>query len=261
MMECKKALTEAVGDMDRARDILRTRGKTGAEKRAGRAAAEGVVAAATTGEAAAIVELDCETDFVARNGEFQRLARDLAEIAARTRTDSPDVVLDQNTETGETARQRLEDVLAKLRENLVFRRFARYEARPDSVLGSYIHTVTNKIGALVELEGDPTSERHKSLARDIAMHVAANRPEHLTRENVTAEEIERERQILTELTRNEGKPEGALPKIVEGRLGKFFERVSLVEQPFVREPSKRISQLLSEAGASVRRFTLYVVGQ
>lgn len=261
MMECKKALTEADADVDRARDILRARGQASAEKRAGRAAADGVVAAVVTPEAGALVELNSETDFVARNEEFQALARSLAQVAARTRTESTDDVLDQKLDEGATARQKLEDARARLKENLVFRRFARYEAQADSVLASYIHTVTNKTGVLIELKGDPNSEAQQELARALAMHVAASKPAYVRRDEVPAAAVEHEKQVLAEKTRNEGKPEAAVPKIVEGRIGKFFEQICLVDQPYVREPGKKVSQLLSEAGADVRRFALFVVGQ
>src|SRR5690349_3043907 len=140
MMECKKALTEAEGDIERARDILRAKGQAGAEKRAGRAAAEGVVAAATTASGAALVELNCETDFVARNDEFKALAQQLAQIASESAADSTDDILSLSVDGG-TVKTKLDDALHKLRENIVFRRFARFEARPDSVLASYIHTV------------------------------------------------------------------------------------------------------------------------
>jgi elongation factor Ts len=257
MMECKKALIEAGGDVEKARDLLRTKGKAGAEKRSGRSAADGVVGAALTENGAALVELNCETDFVARNEEFLALARALTEAALHTQVNTPEELLQQN----EAVRHQLEDALAKLRENIVFRRFIRYEAGPDSVLATYVHTVSNKIGVLVELLGSPMREEHKALARNIAMHIAANKPEYLRREEVPAESVEREREVLAELTRNEGKPEAAIPKIVEGRLGKYFERVCLLEQPYVRDPSKKISQLLEETGVEARRFVLFVVGQ
>lgn len=257
MMECKKALIEAEGDIEKARDLLRTKGKAGAEKRSGRAAADGVVAATLTDHGAALVELNCETDFVARNEEFLALARALTEAALHTQVNTPEELLQQN----EALRHQFEDALAKLRENLVFRRFVRYEAGPDSVLATYVHTVSNKIGVIVELLGSPMREEHKALARNLAMHIAANKPEYLRREEVPADAVEREREVLAELTRNEGKPEAAIPKIVEGRLGKYFERVCLLEQPYVRDPSKKISQLLNEAGVEARRFVLFVVGQ
>ncbi len=261
MMECKKALTEAGGDIERARDILRAKGQAGAEKRAGRAAADGVVAAVVTDNAASLVELNSETDFVARNEEFKSLAHEIAKAAAGHPHDDVSGIMSVSLPGGHTVREKLDEALAKMRENLVLRRTARFEAGPDSVFAAYIHTVTNKIGVLVELKGDPKSDSQKELARSIAMHVAASKPQFLSREDVPVDVVEREKQVLAEKTRNEGKPEAAVPKIVEGRIGKFFEQVCLVEQPYVRDPSKKIGQLAKDAGAEVRRFALFQVGQ
>ncbi len=261
MMECKKALTEAGGDIERARDILRAKGQAGAEKRAGRAAADGVVAAVITPTAASLIELNSETDFVARNEEFKSLAHEIAQAAAGHPHDDVSGIMGASLPGGGTVREKLDEALAKMRENLVLRRTARYEAAADSVLATYIHTVTNKIGVLVELKGDPNNEAQKELARGIAMHIAANKPQYLNREQVPADVVEREKQVLAEKTRNEGKPEAAIPKIVEGRIGKFYEQVALVEQPYVKDPSKKVGQLASEAGAEIRRFALFVVGQ
>src|SRR5205807_6906452 len=157
---------------------------------------------------------------------------------------------------GKTIRNRIEDALASIRENLVLRRSARFDKTPDSVIGSYVHTVTNKIGVLLELKGDPTSDEQQALARGISMHIAASKPEYVRREDVPVATVEREKAVLAEKTRNEGKPEPAIPKIVEGRIGKFYEQVCLVDQPYVRDPSKKISQLLAEAKADVKRFAL-----
>lgn len=261
MMECKKALVEADGDLDRARDILRVRGQAGAAKRSGRAATDGVVATALGEHGMALVELNSETDFVARNDAFRQLARDLATAAAQHGAGTTEEVLRTPFGDGRAARQHLDDLVSKLRENILFRRVALYEKGQQSVLASYVHTVTHKIGAMVELEGDPESEAQQALARNIAMHIAAVKPEYLRREDVPAADVERERAVLTERTRAEGKPEAALPKIVEGRLGKFYEGVCLVEQPYVREPAHKVGQLLSQAGAQARRFALFVVGQ
>jgi elongation factor Ts len=148
-----------------------------------------------------------------------------------------------------------------MRENLVLRRAVRFELAPDSVIGEYVHKVDHKTGVLVELQGDPSNPDQKQLARNIAMHIAANKPEYLRRDEVPADAVEHEKKVLAELTRNEGKPEAAIDKIVEGRIGKYFERVTLLDQPYVRDPSKKISQLAQEAGAQIRRFTLFVVGQ
>jgi len=261
MMECKKALTESEGDVEKARDFLRARGKAGAEKRSGRAAADGAVALAESGTAVALAELNSETDFVARNEEFKALATELAAAAAISDAADPAGVLALANEGGQTNQQKLDDVLAKLKENIVFRRFARFEKGSDSVIASYVHVVTNKIGVLVELSGDPSNESIKELAKGIAMHIAASKPTYLNSSDVPAAEVEREREVLAEKTRNEGKPEAAIAKIVEGRIGKFFEQICLVEQPYVKEPSKKIGQIAKEVGSEVRRFVLYQVGQ
>ena len=260
MMECKKALVESGGDIERARDILRAKGQAGAEKRAGRAAADGVVAAVTSPTAASLIELNSETDFVARNEEFKALAHQIATVAAGHPHDEVAAIL-AVTLDGKTVKEKLDDALAKMRENLVLRRTVRYEAGSDTVLATYIHTVTNKIGVLVELKGDPGNDEHKELARGVAMHIAASKPQYVRREEVPAEVVEREKAVLAEKTRNEGKPEAAIPKIVEGRVGKFFEQICLLDQPYVRDPSKKVGDLLSQAGMEARRFALYQVGQ
>jgi elongation factor Ts len=165
------------------------------------------------------------------------------------------------TASGQTVRQRIDEALAKMRENLVLRRSVRFEVSPNSVVGEYLHRVDYKTGVLVELEGDPNNAAQKEAARNIAMHVAFTKPKYLNRDEIPAAEVERERAVLTEKTRNEGKPEAAISKIVEGRIGKFYEENALIDQPYVRDQSKKIGQLAHEAGASLRRFALFVVGQ
>ena len=261
MMECKKALTEADGDIETARDILRAKGQAGAAKRAGRAAADGVVAVQESPTAVALIEMNSETDFVARNEDFKALAHQIAGVAAKTAHSSVEELMDTDFGNGKTVRHEVDEALAKMRENLVLRRTARYEKGPNSVIASYVHRVDNKTGVLVELSGDANNAALQELGRNIAMHVAASKPAYLKRDEVPAAEVDREREVLAEKTRNEGKPEAAIPKIVEGRLGKFFETLCLVEQPYVREPSKKIGQLAQEAGSEVKRFTLFLVGQ
>ena len=261
MMDAKKALVEAEGDIERARDILRSKGQASAAKRAERAAADGVVSIASSDKSWTMVELNSETDFVARNEEFRALADEIAQTHAHNPGEDVAALMETKTASGQTVRQKVDDALAKMRENLVLRRTVRFDIQPDSVIGDYIHRVDHKTGVLVELQGDPENPAHKELARNIAMHVAANKPEFLSREEVPADAVEREKTVLAELTRNEGKPEAAIPKIVEGRIGKYFERVALIEQPYVRDQSKKIGQLAEEAGAKVRRFALFVVGQ
>ncbi len=261
MMECKKALTESDGDIEKARDILRAKGQAGATKRAGRAAADGVVAIQDTELAVALIELNSETDFVARNDEFKALAHEIATAAANTDHSSVDELWDTKLANGNSIRTNVDDALAKLRENLVLKRTARYAKTGHNIIGQYIHRVDNKTGVLIELSGDPENATLVDLAKGIAMHIAANKPTYLKREDVPADEVNREKAVLAEKTRNEGKPEAAIDKIVEGRLGKFFEQICLLEQPYVREPSKKIGQLANELGSEVIRFELFVVGQ
>ena len=261
MMDAKKALVEAGGDIEKARDLLRARGQATAAKRAERAAADGVVAIAESAGACSMIELNSETDFVARNQEFRALAQEIARVHTHSRGEDVAALMETETEGGQTVRQRIEDALAKMRENLVLRRSAKFEIKPDSVIGEYLHRVDYKTGVLVELAGDPNNPAHKEAARNIAMHVAFTKPKYLNRDEIPAEEVERERAVLTEKTRNEGKPEAAIPKIVEGRIGKFYEENALIDQPYVRDQSKKIGQLAEEVGAKLRRFALFVVGQ
>lgn len=260
MMDAKKALVDADGDMEKASDILRAKGGATGVKQ-GRASADGVVAVSTAPEGVSLIELNSETDFVARNEDFKALAHEIAQVAAKHPGEGVHELLGETLEGGQTIHEKIATAISKIGENLVLRRKVRYEQTPDSVIASYVHTVTNKIGVLVELKGDPNSDAHKELARNIAMHIAASKPKYLDRSEVPADVLERERAVMTEKTRNEGKPDAAIPKIVEGRIGKFYEDICLVDQPYVREPSKKIGQLAQEAGAEVRRFTLYQVGQ
>lgn len=260
MMECKKALIEAEGDVERARDILRATGKAGAEKRSGRATSQGVVAVATGPGGSALVEVNSETDFVARNEEFRALAVRLAELTATAPAGSPEEVLAREID-GVPAQRKLDDVVAKLRENIQFRRCVQYPAAEGALVATYVHTVTHKIGVILEVTGDAGNEAQAAAARNVAMHIAASSPEYVTRADVPEDVLERERQVLAELTRNEGKPEAAIAKIVEGRLGKFFERSCLVDQPYVREPSQKVGDVLKAAGCEARRFTMFTVGQ
>lgn len=267
MMECKKALVECDGDLEKAVDLLRVRGKAGAEKRAGRTAAEGVVATAATDAVAAMVELNSETDFVARNDEFRVAAQVAAVTAAVLGNDDVEtlraaVVPDQaGPHAGRTLSDVLDDLAARMRENIVFRRAAVLKARDGELVGCYTHTVTNKIAVLVRLKGDASNADHAALARNVAMHIAASKPAYVRREDIPPDVLEHERQVLAERTRAEGKPEAAIPKIVDGRMGKFYEQVCLIDQPFVRDPSQTVGALLKAAGADVLAFRMFVVGQ
>ncbi|HUE77634.1 MAG TPA: translation elongation factor Ts [Longimicrobiales bacterium] len=260
MMDCKKALEESGGDMEAAIDLLRSRGTAKAAKRAGKEATEGAVGlhideAAGVG---ALVEVACETDFVARTDDFQGLASQLAEHVATESKETDgegtgDALLEQSLRGGDrTVGEQITEVSAKTGERIVVGRFARFDAAGGPVSG-YVH-LTGKIGVLVELEGAVDG----TVARDVAMHIAATRPLSVKAEDIPAEVVERERAVYLEQVRNEGKPEEIQAKIVEGKLKRFFKESTLLEQPFVKDPDRTVKALLGDA--SVRRFVRYELG-
>jgi elongation factor Ts len=261
MMDCKKALEEAGGDMEAAIDLLRSRGTAKAAKRAGKEATEGAIGlhidpAAGVG---ALVEVACETDFVARTDDFQALASQLAEHVATEATETDgaaegEALLEQAFRGGDrTVGEQITHVAAKTGERIVVRRFARFAA-PDGAVSGYVH-LTGKIGVLVELEG----EAGEGMARDVAMHIAATRPLSVRAEDIPADVVERERAVYLEQVRNEGKPENIQEKIVEGKLQRFFKESTLLEQPFVKDPDRTVKALLGPA--TVRRFVRYELGE
>ncbi|MFY0542758.1 translation elongation factor Ts [Brevibacillus sp. H7] len=257
MMDCKKALEETNGDMEKAIDLLRERGIAKAAKKAGRIAAEGLTNYAIDGNVAAIVEVNCETDFVAKNPEFQTLVKDIAEHVVTQRPASVEAALEQPFKgQGEALSQVISEKIATIGENITFRRFSILEKSDNGVFGAYLH-MGGKIGVLVALEGT----NDEALAKDLGMHAAAANPRFANREEVSADEIEREREVLKNQALAEGKPANIVEKMVEGRLSKFFEEYVLVEQPFVKDPDKKVSALLKEAGASLKAFVRFQVGE
>jgi elongation factor Ts len=256
MMECKKALTEAAGDMDKAEEILRVKLGNKATKAAARIAAEGIVGLYMSGDGklASLVEVNCETDFVAKNDDFIALAKNLAELVA---TKNPaDVAalsaLEINGATVEDARAAL---VGKIGENMSIRRFARVQAQGK--LASYVHGGA-KIGVLVDVTGGD-----EQLAKDLAMHIAASKPKALDASGVSADLLDTERRIAVEKAREAGKPENMLEKIAEGTVQKYLKDVTLLGQIFVKaeDGKQTIEQLLKAKGAKVNAFTLYVVGE
>jgi elongation factor Ts len=257
MMDCKRALEETDGNMEAAIDLLRSRGAAKAAKRAGREASEGTVAVHVEGGVGALVELNCETDFVARNDTFQSLARELAEHVARHAPDGTgegEAVADQPFLGGDTS---VADVVTRASattgEHVVLRRFARFETS-GGVLGSYVH-MTGKIGVLVEVDGAADEDA----ARDVAMHIAAARPLAVTAADIPADVVARERAVYLEQVRQEGKPENIQEKIVEGKLRKFYQEQTLMDQAFVKDPDRTVAQVLG--GAAVRRFARFELGE
>ena len=255
MMECKKALTEASGDLDKAEELLRIKSGAKASKAADRVAAEGVIGIhiAADGKTGAIVEVNCETDFVAKNDDFRGFASGIAEIVAR---DNPaDVAALGNAKLagGETVEARRVALVQKIGENLSVRRFKRTAA--TGKLAAYVHGV--KIGVLVDVSGGDAA-----LGKDLAMHIAASKPLAVSREGVPPDLVEQERRIATAKAAESGKPANIVEKMIDGAIAKFLSEVTLTAQPFVKGDGKEtVAALLKAKGATVNDFTRYVVGE
>ena len=250
MMECKKALVETHGDLDAAAELMRKSGLAKADKKAARVAAEGTVVVQRAGNSAVLVEVNCETDFVARSDEFQAYARELAKAALAHSPGDVEALLRLAHGAGNLEDER-RALVAKIGENIAVRRFVRVSA-PDA-LGSYIHG--SRIGSLVALQGGT-----EELAKDLAMHVAAVNPAYVDAAHVPAAVLDKEREILTDQTKGENKPPDIIAKMVEGRLRKFLAEITLLGQPFVKDPETTVEKLLKKAGAKVVQFVRYEVG-
>ena len=250
MMECKRALVETKGDLDAAAEWLRKSGLAKADKKAARIAAEGTVAIERAGLDAVLVEINCETDFVARSDEFQEFARDVASVALQQHPATLEALMAQKQGSG-SLEERRRVLIAKIGENISVRRFTRVSS--PGVLGVYLHG--GRIGALVALRGG-----NEDLARDLAMHVAATNPAYIDGADVPAAVLDKERSILTEQTRAEKKPPEIIAKMVEGRLRKFLAEITLLGQPFVKDPDTSVEKLLKKSAAAVVQFARYEVG-
>jgi elongation factor Ts len=262
MMDCKKVLVEAAGDLERAVDLLRERGLGKARNKAGRATSEGRIATwvADDGRAGALVELNCETDFVALTDDFGAICSEFAELAGGHDVDSPDALLALPLGDG-TAQDRLVAGIAKLGENIQLRRVARVSAGEQGCISSYIHA-GGKIGALVAVQAkEPASAEIATLAHNLCMHVAAAAPSSVSRDDLPAAEVERERGILRAQAETEGKPEKVIDKMVEGRLNKFFKEVVLLEQQLVMDPDSSVKNAVAAAGAEVVAFRRFQLGE
>jgi len=254
MMECKKALAEADGDMAKAEEILRVRLGNKASKAASRVAAEGIVGTylSADGTLGALVEVNCETDFVAKNEDFLAFARNLAELVAKN--DPADVAALSSLSIGGTQVEELRKTLVgRIGENMSIRRFQRLDGKGK--LSSYVHG-GSKIGVVVDLVGGD-----EALGKDIAMHIAASKPVALDKGEVSPELIEREREIAQQKAAESGKPANIVEKMVEGSVQKYLKEVTLLGQPFVKDDKQTVEQLLKSRGAQVARFVLYVVGE
>jgi elongation factor Ts len=253
MMECKKALVETGGDLDAAAELMRKQGLAKADKKAARIAAEGVIAIerSADGRTAAMVEVNCETDFVAREQDFRAFAKAIAKRVVAEHPQTLDALLHSKLDGAETVEERRRLLVAKIGENIGVRRFALL-ATPQH-LGAYAHGT--RIGALVAVKGGDAQ-----LAHDLAMHVAASNPRYLSQREVPAEVMSKEREILTEQAQGEGKPPEIVAKMVEGRLRKSLGEITLLGQAFVKDPDTTVEKLLKGAGAQVVAFERFEVG-
>jgi elongation factor Ts len=257
MLDVKKALDEADGDRAKAVEILRVKGLKGVTKREGRSASNGLVAAQAGDGVGTLVEVNCETDFVAKGDKFVALADQVLAQAVASGAADADALLASTLEDGKSVKELLDEANATIGEKIEVRRVARLEG--DKVV-SYLHKTSPdlpaQIGVLVALEGGD-----EQVGRDVAMHIAAFSPSVLTREEVPAETVENERRVAEATAKEEGKPEAALPRIVEGRVNGYFKENVLLEQPFAKEPKKTVAKVLEEGGAKATAFARFRVGQ
>ena len=257
MMDCKKVLTETNGDEEKAIELLRERGIAKAAKKSDRIAAEGLVTTYVTADqkVGAVVEVNAETDFVAKNEEFRNFVADIAKQVAEKNPATVEELLAQTSmvETDKTVQDVLTNKIATIGENMSIRRFERFES--NGLVESYIHG-DGKIGVLVEMENGNTE-----LAKDVCMQIAAARPEYLDREAVPADRVAHEMEILKAQAVNEGKPEAIAEKIVQGRINKFYGEICLVEQDFVKDPDQTVGKLVESKGAKIVRFARFEKGE
>ncbi|MGX4669260.1 translation elongation factor Ts [Cerasibacillus sp. JNUCC 74] len=257
MMDCKKALQETDGNMDAAIDYLREKGLSKAAKKADRIAAEGSTYIKTEGNTAVLLEVNCETDFVTKNDQFKQLLVQLADHLLQKKPETVEEALQQTmVETGDTVENYIKAAVAKIGEKLSLRRFTILTKTDNDTFGEYLH-MGGRIGVLTLLEGTTDKE----VAKDVAMHIAAVNPRYISRDQVAEEEVNHEREVLKAQALNEGKPEHIVEKMVEGRLGKFFEEICLLEQNFVKDPDQKVKKYVSDKGASVKSFARYEVGE
>ncbi|WP_130796145.1 translation elongation factor Ts [Streptomyces otsuchiensis] len=258
MMDCKKALDEAEGDVEKAVEILRVKGQKGVAKRESRSAENGAVVALIAGDdtSGVLLELKCETDFVAKGDKFQAVAQTIVEHVAKTSPADIAALLASEIEPGKTVQAYVDEANATLGEKIVLDRFAQYTG---GFVATYLHRTSPdlppQVGVLVQLD-----KPEAQVARDIAQHIAAFSPKWLSREDVPADVVENERRVAEATSREEGKPEAALPKIVEGRVNGFFKENTLLGQPFAKDNKKTVQKVLEEAGVTLQGFARFRVG-
>ena len=254
VMDCKKALTDADGDMAKAADLLRERGIAKAEKKASRIAAEGIVACYIEGKVGVLVELNCESDFVAKNPQFSEIANEVSKVIVKENPADVEALLDCAC-VGGTVEEYLKSKIAIIGEKIAVRRFVRYETA--GFMESYIH-LGGKLGVMLDMNGEATAEA-KEIAHDVTLQIAFTKPAYLTKDEVSADTLEKEKAVLKQQAMNEGKPEAIAEKMVMGRIKKFYEENCLLEQAFIKDDSKKVSDLLK--GVSINKFAFFVMGE
>jgi elongation factor Ts len=256
MMDCKKALTEVNGDMEAAVDFLREKGLSSAAKKADRIAAEGTTDIIVNGNEAVIFEVNAETDFVAKNEAFQTLVKELGEHLLAVKPATVEEATASKMENGLTVADHISNAVSKIGEKITLRRFEVKTKTDNDAFGPYLH-MGGRIAVLTILEGTTDSEA----AKDVAMHIAALNPKYISRDEVSEEEVERERKVLTEQALNEGKPENIVAKMVEGRLGKYFEEICVLDQAFVKNSDQKVRDFVKSTGGTLKEFVRYAVGE
>lgn len=269
MMDCKKALAENDGDVEASVDWLRTKGLAAAAKKSGRVAAEGLVGVAVDGAQAAVVEINAETDFVARNDMFQAFVKTVAQVALTTGDDVDALKAAPYPGEERTVEEQLTHLIATIGENMSIRRVQKQEVE-SGVVSSYIHNALTdglgKIGVLVALESEGDADKLNAFGKQLAMHVAAAKPQSISRDDMDSEIVERERAIFSEQARESGKPAEIVEKMVEGRIRKFYEEACLVDQTFVIDGDSKVSAAVEAAGkdaggsVAIKGFSLFVLG-
>ncbi|WP_342600712.1 translation elongation factor Ts [Psychrobacillus sp. FSL H8-0483] len=256
MMDCKKALVQTDGNLEAAIDFLREKGLSSAAKKADRIAAEGTTFISVEGNKAVLLEMNAETDFVSKNEAFQQLVQQVATHLLATEPASLEEALASTIEGDLTVENVISNAIAKIGEKITLRRFVIETKTDADAFGPYLH-MGGRIGVLTVIEGTTDTQA----AKDVAMHIAALNPAYISRDEVSAEAVEHERKILTEQALNEGKPENIVAKMVEGRLGKYFEDVCLLDQSFVKNPDQKVRVFVESTGGSLKSFTRYAVGE
>ncbi|BBB15350.1 elongation factor Ts [Candidatus Rickettsiella viridis] len=255
MMDCKKALTAAEGNLDAAAEAMRKSGQIQAEKKSGRIAAEGLILIKSNAERSIILEVNCETDFVARDENFKQFAETVTQLALDKHIGSVEALLTASLPTtGETVEKTRQDLIAKIGENIQIRRLAFVEAKAGSVIGFYVHT--GRLGTIVQLQGG-----NEQLAKDLALHIIANSPLVVSADDVSSAVIEKEREIFTAQAQASGKPQAVIDKMIAGRIDKFLNEVTLLGQLFIKDETVNVKTLLDRSQAKVVGFVRFAVGE